>query len=77
MGMREAGDGASLSAKLLQMLADQTYLEHLDSGQRVQMKMLTEVDIGEATASEQTEQAIVAKLLAHAVGHWPGLLFGT
>ena len=77
MRMREAGDGASLSAKLLQMLADQTYLEHLDSGQRVQMKMLTEVDIGEATASEQAEQAIVAKLLAHTVGHRPGLLFGT
>jgi hypothetical protein len=33
------------------------------------MKMLTEIDIGEGTTSQQTEQAIVSKFLAHTVGH--------
>jgi hypothetical protein len=45
------------------MLIGQLRVEHLDGSLSPQMNVLTEVDFGKASLSQQTNKTIVAKLL--------------
>jgi hypothetical protein len=67
--MRETSHRARLSAELLTGLAREMGVEHFDGCLRVEVQVLSQVDLGNATAPDETKQAIVAKLLSYTVGH--------
>jgi hypothetical protein len=46
-------------------------LHQLESDLRLEVEMLTEINIGEAAMSNCTDDAIVAKLLTNPIGHRP------
>src|SRR6266571_7616179 len=49
-------------------------MEHLDSSRSIQVDMLTKVDFGEASLSQQAYQAIATKLFPYTVCHSVPLL---
>jgi hypothetical protein len=67
--MDQASNQTCLRAKLLNVLASQLGLENFDRRWRFQVDMLTQVDLCEASLSQQTNQAIVAQVLSHTVDH--------
>src|ERR1700730_11500682 len=44
-------------------------IQHLDSGQSIQVNMLSQIDISETAAPQQMKQAIIPKLLSRAICH--------
>ncbi len=69
MGMRQARDGARLGEKTLHVLGCQLGVQHLDGDPRLQVDMLTQVDLGEAALVKQAQDMIVAQLLSCAICH--------
>ena len=61
--MNQMGNCPCFGAKGLDMLIRQLCVEHLDRGLSPQMNVLTEIDFGKASLSQQTNQAIVTELL--------------
>src|SRR5947208_8135407 len=74
MRVHEASDGLCLATKLLHSVASQPHLQDFDGGFSLQMNMLAEIHIGEATLPKQTDQAIVADLLSNTIFHFPILI---
>src|SRR5690348_14011393 len=70
MRVHEVSDGLCLATKLLHSVADQPHLQDFDGVLGIQMNMLAEVHIGEATLSDQTDQTIVADLLSISIFHF-------
>src|SRR2546421_12599275 len=69
MGMHEARNHARLRAEWLDVLAGQVGMQHFDGRLRVEVQMLSQVDVGKTALSQQAQQAIVAQVLSHAAGH--------
>src|SRR5437764_7323483 len=69
MRMHQTSHRARLAAQLLAGLTREVSMHHLDGCLCAQMQVLSQVDLGETPSPDQTEQAIVAKLLSHAVAH--------
>src|SRR5260370_22683327 len=65
--MHEMSNGTCFSAKGVHILIGQLSMEHLDRYLSAQVKMLTKVDFGKATFSQQTGEIITAKLLPHTI----------
>ena len=70
MGMLKARDDPRLREEALHMLVVESCAEELQCDLCAQVGMLGEVDIGEATAAQQGEQAITAELLPGIIVHW-------
>src|SRR5881392_1017334 len=51
------------------VIACRLHLQHFDSCPSLDMQMFAKVDLCEASRSQQADQAIVTKLLSHAVCH--------
>src|SRR5437763_7383828 len=73
VGVYESSNGLGFRTKVLQGTAHQTWSENFNSRLCIQVNMLTKVDIGEATLPKQTDELIVAKLLACLVCHLDSL----
>jgi hypothetical protein len=43
--------------------------EHFNSGLRVQMNVLPQVDFGEVPSPKKMDEAVVTKLLSHTISH--------
>ena len=69
MGMLKARDDPRLREEALHMLVVESCAEELQCDLCAQVGMLGEVDIGEATAAQQGEQAIAAELLPSIIVH--------
>src|SRR2546425_5100069 len=67
--MLQMSDRACLGEKALPFLMCQTRLEHFDSGLGLEIHVFTQIDLGEAAPSYETDGAIVTKLLAYAFDH--------
>src|SRR5438105_4515379 len=62
-------NGARFLTELVNPVAAEACIEHLNGGQRIEVDMFAKIDSREPAASKQPEQAIVAKLLSRAVCH--------
>src|SRR5690242_19183532 len=62
MRMCQASNGAGLGEKLLKSSAAQTLMHDLDGCWRLQIHMLAQIDLSEATSPQQFAQAIIARL---------------
>lgn len=62
--MFQAKDGARLVAKLLDFLRCQLRGQHFDGGQSLHVNMLAQVDLGETAVAKQSDELIVAELVA-------------
>src|SRR5438132_5931701 len=72
MGMREMSQHACLSAELLATLTGEVGMQHFNSCPRVEVQMFSQIDLSKARSPNETDQAIVSKLLSYAVCHlWP------
>src|SRR5579884_3849192 len=69
MWVFEAGDRLCLFEKILQRIISKLYPQYFKGRLCLEVSMFTEVDIGEASPSEETSQVIVAKLLSHTINH--------
>src|SRR6266536_5974200 len=64
MRVRETRQGLGLARKLLGILVGEPRVQELHGCMAVEVDVLSQVDLGETSSSQQTKQAIVAKLLA-------------
>jgi len=62
-------NGASLETKLLHLIACQLGLEYFDSRLRAKIDMFTQVDLGEATFSQEAYEAVIPKVLPNTFCH--------
>jgi hypothetical protein len=69
MRMNEMGQNARFLLKSVLHIGIQARIEDFDGGQAFQMNMLAQIDIGEASLSQQLQQAIVPYLLSNALRH--------
>ena len=69
MGMHQARNSACLSAKMLGIVAGYQGVKHFDGSRSSKVDMLTEVHLGKPTLPQQTNHAVVAQLLPHAIRH--------
>ena len=69
VGMDELDKGARLGKKTFQVILGQSRMHHFNGGLAFEIDMLPQVYFGKASLSQEAHEAIVAKLLAHAVGH--------
>src|SRR5205085_11439101 len=69
MGMCQTGDDLCFGNELVHGVGGELRMQHFDGGLCVEIDMFPKVDVGEATSSNHTDEAVVAKLLAHAIGH--------
>src|SRR5205823_13899976 len=60
---------ARLPAEWLDVVARQVGMQHFDGRLRVEVQVLSQVDVGKTALSQQAQQAIVAQVLSHAAGH--------
>jgi hypothetical protein len=67
MGMIEAQDGACLRDELLYLFVGQLCMQDFDGRQGIEREMFSQVNIGEGSLCYQLDEAIVAKLLPHAI----------
>ena len=67
--MSERGNGLGFLLEVLSLLLGQMRMQHLDGRLLVESHMLSEVDFGIATLSQQADQSVVAKLLSKSVCH--------
>src|SRR5437660_8575763 len=69
MGMRETSQHACLSAELLATLTGEVGMQHFDGCLCVEVQVFSQIDLSKAPSPDETNQAIVAKLLSYAVDH--------
>src|SRR5207253_1977919 len=69
MRMHQAGNNACFFEEALLVIARQSYLQHFDGGLGVEIDMFAQVDFGKASASQDANEAIVAKPLTHKISH--------
>src|SRR6266849_1326161 len=70
MRVDERCDGLGLAMKVLDVgSVCQVGVQDFDGGLHVKPQVLTEIDLGEASASEQAHEAIVAQLLTYTIRH--------
>jgi hypothetical protein len=67
--MHERGNGLRFLLEVLRLLLSQMGMQYLDSRLLIEPHMLSEVDLGIATLSQQADQPIIAKLLSNAICH--------
>src|SRR2546421_5335008 len=69
MGMHETSNRARLRAEWFDVVARQVGMQHFDGHLRVEVQVLSQVDVGKTALSQQAQQVIVAQVLSHASGH--------
>src|SRR5436305_1870675 len=69
MGMDETSNRARLRAKWLDVVARQVGMQHFDGRLRVEVQVLSQVDVGKTALPQQAQQTVVAQVLSHAAGH--------
>src|SRR5437016_3224079 len=67
--MNEPSYSACLGPELLHMLASQAHAQDFHCHLRPQVQMFGQIDVGKSSLSQQTQQTVMAQLLAHTVGH--------
>src|SRR6266487_3181260 len=72
MRMVQVCDRASLAAERLLVCRFHLDMQNLDGSGSLQIVMLAQVDSSKRPLSEQTEQAVIAKLLSHTISHRRG-----
>src|SRR5579884_123051 len=75
MRMHQTGKGARLPQKSLKIIALHPGLEHLESNRRIEIHMLSKIDIGKAASTDETRDAIISQLLSNVVCHACSPLF--
>ena len=74
MGKREAvcrANSVGLFEKPLHIYCCQPHLHQLESDLRLEVEMLTEINIGKTAMSNWTDDALVVKLLTNPISHRP------
>src|SRR2546421_6744299 len=69
MGMHETSNRARLRAEWFDVVARQVGMQHFDGHLRIEVQVLSQVDVGKTALSQQAQQVIVAQVLSHASGH--------
>src|SRR6266704_1597408 len=69
VGMIQASEHLGLGEEMLDILILQSNVQHFEGGAAFQIDVLTKIDFREATSPEQTQEAVVAKLLTSAIWH--------
>ena len=64
MGMHETSNRARLRAEWFDVVARQVGMQHFDGRLRVEVQVLSQVDVGKTALSQQAQQAIVAQVLS-------------
>src|SRR5579885_2867144 len=75
IGMDQPYQVARFLEKFVHIIASQLAVQDFDRGLRAQVNMLAQVDLGEAAFAEQTDQAIMTKLLSRTICHCFDSLF--
>src|SRR5207244_2649245 len=69
VGMFKTSNCACFGAELFHIIAGQLSVQYFNCSLRIQMKVFSQVYFGEPSLSQQPYDAIVAKLLSHAINH--------
>src|SRR5437588_13082821 len=69
MGMDQVGNRTGLGTELVHIIAGQLSMEYFDGRLGPEVNMFSQIDLCEATFSQQANQLIVAKLLPYVIGH--------
>ena len=67
--MSQCSDGLGFLLEVLRLNTVQMRMQHLDGRLLIEPHVLSEVDLGIATLSQQADQPVIAKLLSKSVCH--------
>src|SRR4030081_1107103 len=69
VGMFKTSNSARFGAELFHVIAGQLGVQYFNCCLRTRMKVFSQVYVGEPSLSQEPHDAIIAKLLSHAINH--------